>query len=850
VKLSLNWLRDYVALDAPVAELTRAITFLGFEVEQVLTAGAPALPHVVVGEVLTRAPHPNADRLSVCTVDLGPGAAGGVRTIVCGAQNYRVGDRVPVALPGAVLPGNFAIKSSKIRGQLSDGMMCSGRELGLADEVDGLLILTDRPAPGTPINAVLPPPDTVFDVEITPNRPDCLSHLGLARELAAWFRLPLEYPPETFLGQVGPLERPDLLRRVRVDAPADCPLYSAHVIAGVRIAPSPAWLQQRLRAVGLRPINNVVDVGNYVMLEYGQPLHAFDARKLAGAEIIVRRAAEGERITTLDGRERTLGAQTLVIADAAKALVVAGIMGGANSGIDETTTDLVIEGAVFRPQSIRRTSRALGLASDSSYRYERGVDPHLAREAARRAVALILQTAGGEAVGPILAVGGDVPWSREITVDPAFLRERAGFDLPDAGMRASLEALELKVVRVEPTAAGGVRWTVSIPSWRDDLDRPIDLVEEVLRLHGTENIPPARVTAPGLVAEDDPVVRFNRQVTAYLVGHDFHECENLTLRPAAELSTWISQAAAAELALANPFVADQSHLRPSLVMGLLETLRLNQSRGVAASRLAEVGRVFIEDNGVNYECAAVAFVVAEDRRRLWRAREAFDFYAARHHTAALAAFAGVDLDASAAPADGAGGDTGAAAATAAARPAAPGGVPASTYAWQEGQSAALGGFAAGWFARCGMIDLALARSLALEGRVFAGVFAILPERLASAAAATARPRYRELSLFPATSRDLALVVDAAASAGEVRGVVARIARAAAGAAVPLESVEVFDVYTGPGLPPGARSLAFGLVFRSPARTLTDEEVNAVLARVQDEIARTTPYQLRAAAPSA
>jgi phenylalanyl-tRNA synthetase beta chain len=840
MKFSLNWIKDYVALDAPAGEIARAITFLGFEVEQVLAAGAPELAHVVVGEVLTRAPHPNADRLSVCTVDLGPGPAGGVRTIVCGAQNYKVGDRVPVALPGAVLPGNFAIKSSRIRGQLSDGMMCSARELGLVDEQDGLLILAERPAPGTPINSVLPPADTVFDVEITPNRPDCLSHLGLARELAAWFKLPLAYPPETFLGPAGPGGRPDLLKGVRVEAPEDCPLYSAHLIAGVRIAPSPAWLQQRLRAVGLRPINNVVDVGNYVMLEYGQPLHAFDARKLDGAEIIVRRASDGERITTLDGKERVLGSQALVIADAAKALVVAGIMGGANSGIDETTTDLVIEGAVFRPQSVRRTSRALGLASDSSYRYERGVDPHLALEAARRSVALILQTAGGEAVGPIFTVGGDVPWSREIAVNPAFLRERLGFDVPDAELRASLEWLELKVVRVETTAAGASIWTVAIPSWRDDLDRPIDLVEEVLRLHGTENIPPARVAAPGLVAEDDPVVGFNRRATAYLVGHDFHECVNLTLRPAAELATWVSQAAAAELALANPFVADQSHLRPSLIMGLLETLRLNHSRGVPASRLAEVGRVFIEDNGVNHECAAAGFVVAEDRRRQWRSREAFDYYAARHHTAALAAAAGIELSPAAA--------AGSAIAGAAAPPSSgPGGPAGPTYAWQEGQSIALGGFASGWWARCGLIDLALARSLGLEGRVFAGVFAILPEKLTGAAA---RPRYAELSLFPAAGRDLALVVDAAVGAGEVRDTVMRIGRAVAGSAAPLESVDVFDVYTGPGLPPGRKSLAFALGFRSPARTLTDDEVNSVFIRLQEEIVRTTPFQLRTAAAPA
>jgi phenylalanyl-tRNA synthetase beta chain len=265
-------------------------------------------------------------------------------------------------------------------------------------------------------------------------------------------------------------------------------------------------------------------------------------------------------------------------------------------------------------------------------------------------------------------------------------------------------------------------------------------------------------------------------------------------------------------------------------MGLLESLRLNHSRGVAASRLAEVGRVFVEDNGVNYECAAAAFVVGEDHRRQWRSREAFDFYAARHHTAALAELAGVDLDA-ALPA-----------------PASPAQPPASTYAWQEGQSAALGGFAAGWMARCGMIDLALVRSLGLEGRVFAGVFAILPERLA--AAASARPRYRELSLFPAVGRDLALTVAAGTGAGEVRDTVARIGRSVAGASVPLESVEVFDVYAGAGLPEGCKSLAFALVFRSPARTLTDEEVNAVLVRLQNEIVRTTPWQLRAAPPAA
>ncbi len=817
MKFSLNWLKDYVALDAPVADLTRAITFLGFEVEQVLTTGAPPLEHVVVGEVLTRERHPNADKLSVCTVDVGP--AGGVKTIVCGAQNYQAGDRVFVALPGAVLPGDFAIRQSKIRGQLSDGMMCSAKELGLGDDASGLLILADRPALGAAINAVLPPGDTVFDVEITPNRPDCLSHLGLARELAAWYRRDLAYPQEKFRGELpgDAAERRDLLGGVSVGAPEDCPLYSAHILTGVRIGPSPGWMQERLRAVGLRPVNNVVDATNYVMLEYGQPLHAFDARKLEGARINVRRAAPGERVVTLDGKERQLNDGMLVIADGSRPVVVAGIMGGQDSGVGPDTVDLVLECAIFRRQGVRATSRRLGLSSDSSYRYERGVDPHTALEAAHRAIDLILAAAGGAVAGPIHQVGGDIPWKREIVVAPAFIRERLGFDIPDAEMRDALAALALDVVREEAGADGGAVWTVAVPSWRDDLDRPIDLVEEVLRLHGTERIPPARVLAVGLVGDDDPSVRYVRRATEYLVGHDFHECVNLTLRPGAELSTWVSQAAAAELALANPFVEDQSHLRPSLIMGLLETLRLNQSRGVAATRLAETGRVFIERNGQNFECLAAAFVIADDTERRWLRRAPADFYTTKHHAAALAAAAGIDLGR---------------------QPL----VPASTgyYGWQEGHSAAVGEMQDGWTARFGLLNLALVRQLGVAGQVYGGVFAVLPEKLRGEAA---RRRHRDFSLFPAALRDLALVVDEATPAGDVRQAVARIARAAGGPFA-VEAVEIFDVYRGEGLPPGKKSVACSLVFRSAERTLTDDEVNAALQKIRAEVAQATPYQVR------
>ncbi len=818
MKISLNWLKDYVALDASVDEVCHAITFLGFEVEGVRQTGAPRLDQVVVGEVLTRDKHPNADKLSVCTVDLGP--AGGVKTIVCGAQNYKVGDRVPVALPSAVLPGNFQIKQSKIRGQLSDGMMCSAKELGVAEDAAGLLILDGRPPLGAPINGVLPAGDVVFDVEITPNRPDCLSHLGLARELAAWFKRDLVYPPTKFSGHAPDAPpHPHLLSSVEVEVDEDCPLYTATIIAGVKIAPSPAWMQERLKAVGLRPINNVVDVGNYVMLESGQPMHAFDAKKIGGRKIIVRRAGDGEKIVTLDGKERILSSRMLVIADEEKPLVVAGIMGGASAEVDETTTDLVLEVAYFKPQSIRWTSRRLGLASDSSYRYERGVDPHSALESAHRAIDLLLETAGGQVAGPLYQVGGDVPWRREITLSPAFVRRKLGFDIPDAEMKAALEALELKIAREDEMPAGP-QWTVAIPSWRDDLDRPIDLVEEVLRLHGSDKVPAGPVLTPALAGDDAPIVRFSRRVADYLVGQHFHECVSYTLRSRQELQTWVSQASAQELALANPLVEDMSHLRSTLATGLLDTVKLNQSRGVAVSQLFETGRIFVEHDGRIFEAASVSFLLVQnDAARAWLRRSPPDFYTAKRHIGIIASLAGVDL---------------------ASQPLMPALGP--FYGWQEGHSAETGNLINnGWSARFGLLSLAMAKSLGLEGKIYGGVFSILPEKLPAAAA---RPRYADFSLFPPVLRDLALVVDAGTPADEIRTRLVQAARAAAGGAFAVESVEVFDVYRGEGLPEGKKSLAFSLVFRATDRTLTDDEVNAAFQKIQDDIVKTTGGAIR------
>ncbi len=819
MKISLNWLKQYVRVYASVEELKRAITFLGFEVEGVVSTGLPPLTHVVVGEIRTREKHPNADKLSVCTVEVGA-ANGGVRIIVCGAPNCDAGNRVVVALPGAVLPGDFKIKQSKIRGQQSDGMMCATDELGLGGGHDGLLLLDPAAVIGQPINEALPGGDTILDLEITPNRPDVLNHLGVAREIAAWLKHDIRFPEIKFRGQVDGAPRPDLLAGIRVDSPEDCPLYTGIAVTGVKVGPSPAWLQERLKAVGLRPINNLVDVGNYVMLELGQPLHVFDARKINGRQIIVRRAADGEQLVTLDGKTRTLNGNMLVIADTVRPLVIAGIMGGHDAGVDETTTDIVLESAYFRPQSVRWTSRQLGLASDSSYRFERGVDPHGTVEAAYRAIDLILETAGGTVVNPVCQVGGDRPWSREIKVTPHYIRAKVGFVIPDEDMRDALQGLNLNIT-AEHETAGGLEWTVSIPSYRADLDRPIDLVEEVLRIYGTDRVPPDICRGPALIdGDDDPIVLFNRKVTDHLVGQDFHEVVNYTLRAREELATWVSAASAGELGLLNPFVDDQSHLRPTLVLGILDSLRLNQSRGVAVARLFETGRVFMELHGMVQECVGVGFVVCHNPKdRAWLARPAPDFSAVKHQMNTLAQAAGVDLMAAElVPVRGA------------------------FWGWQDGHSAAAGEMKDGWTARFGLLNLAMVRAAGIEGQVWAGMFAILPGKLA---AAGAHPRYQNFSLFPAALRDLALVVDAPRHAAEVRARLLAVARAATGPTFGVEAVELFDLYAGPGLPAGKKSLAFSLSFRAVERTLKDDEVNAAFARIVQEIAADGSLSVRA-----
>jgi phenylalanyl-tRNA synthetase beta chain len=814
MRVSLAWLKKYVNLSASAEDLQKALPLIGHEVESVELKGLPPLPQVVVGEILTSTQHPNADKLSVCTVQTSP--AEPPRQIVCGAKNYKVGDRVPVALPGASLPGDFKIKKSKLCGVESEGMMCSARELGLGTDHAGLMILEARPAIGTPINNLFPEPDAVFTLELTANRGDCWSHLGVARELAALYGQPLRPPAVVCDPPAQPAPGDGhLLRSLQVTS-ADCPYYTAYAVRGVKIGPSPAWMRRDLEAAGLRAINNVVDVTNWVMLELGQPLHAFDATKIRGNGIIVRAATAGEKITTLDGKERALDPSILVIADTERPLVVAGVMGSIDAEVDNATTDLVLESAWFAPAAIRRATRLLGLHTDSSHRFVRDVDPAGVAFAARRALDLIVETAGGQIV-PHHAVHGTPPRTGHvIAITPDFVRERLGFAVDNHTIRGVFERLGFHVAE----GPAGAPWQVSVPSVRGEVARAIDLVEEFLRLHGTDKIPATTVTASGSDREDDAQGTFGVRAAQFLAARQFAECVHYTLRDGAELQKWHTDASPALLALANPLTAEMSHLRPSLVPGLLDALRLNADHGNGLPRVAEVGHVFREHEGKLYEVEAVAFAFpATSVERSWRPGPSSDFFAAKSLAVQLATHL-LGIDGAALEFTPVG-----------PRP-----------LWQSGHAAESGCWVKNGFQiKVGLVSPALTKEKGLDGVVLAGELLVRPDFLART---RPRSRLQAISSYPPGTRDLALVVDAATPAETVRREISAAAQAATKGVFSVESVSLFDLYTGTGLPEGKKSLAFALRFRALDRTLNDDEVNAAFTALQATLTAAGKYQVR------
>jgi len=809
VKISLNWLKRYVDIEETPEELSHALTLLGFEVDDIENTGLAPMENVVVGEVLERDQHPDADRLGVCQVDVGSGES---QQIVCGALNYKVGDRVPVALPGAVLPGGFKIKKSKLRGVESNGMMCSGKEIGVGEDHAGLLILENRPEVGAPINDVITDSDTILTLEVTPNRPDCLSHIGIAREIAAWFKRELKYPD---IGDI-PIseESPDeVFSGVAIDCEADCPQYIARVIRGVKVGPSPKWMQELLQSVGLRPINNVVDVTNFVMLEQGNPMHAFDARDLAGGKIMVRNATEDEVLKTLDGEERKLPNRAIVIADDERGVAIAGVMGGENSEVKADTVDLVLEVAYFKPTTIRWVSKKLALSTDSSYRFERGIDPQSLVFAAERAAQLICETAGGRLASKSYVAGSRLKVESEVKVSTDWIRAKAGWEISDDQIKESLELLELAVSDDDEG-----NFTVSIPSRRSDLERPVDILEEVLRMYGTDKIPAAPVVSTAVTRRDHPITEFVRASSSYLAGQHFNEAVTYTLRSGSEQSSWSDEASAMDLSLKNPISEDQTQLRHSLLPGLLETLRLNQARGAGATRFFETGHTFREIQGKVHEMISVAFVeCSAGAPRTWRERGHDDFFIAKKRIETLSSLAGMDISRFKIEA-----------------------VSDEGSAWQAGHAAVIEQIKAGVSAGIGLMNLARTKEMDIQGEVIAGIFSILPERLRE----PKRPSFKSFSLFPSTARDIALVVDKNEFAADVVRAVTKIGEKATKGVFTLESVDVFDVYEGIGVPGDKKSVAVSMMFRSMDKTLRDKEVNKVFDAIQSEIREKTTYQIR------
>jgi phenylalanyl-tRNA synthetase beta chain len=801
MRLPLAWLAEWVPLPAP-AELARRLELAGFEDVAVSHTG-PDLSELRVGQVVACERHPDADRLSVCRVELGDGEP---RTIVCGAPNVAAGQKVAVALPGSRLPDGTRIKKAKLRGVESHGMICSSRELGLGDEHAGILVLDPGARVGAPLSELLGAEGAVIEIGLTPNRGDAASLQGIAREVRALFGGGLR-PPETAPAEAGvPAER---AARVRIDAPDGCWHYCARIVRGVRIGPSPERLRRRLEAAGLRAINNVVDATNQVLLELGQPIHAFDLAKLSGAEIRVRRAAAGERLTTLDGAERSLDPRDLVIADAARPLALAGVMGGADSEVTEATTDVLIESAHFEPAGVRRSARRHGLHTEASYRFERGVDAEGVVRAADYAARLLCERAGGQvAPGRIEARGGPRPARASIELDLARMNRLLGTAIARDEAAALLERLE---IRCHAEGANALR--CQAPSHRNDLERPEDLAEEVARLHGYDRIP---TTLP--VAELAPA----RLPAGYLLGDrargvlaDLGLVELMTMPFVApeellRLRLEESDPRREGLRIQNPVQEQESCLRTLLLPSLLRVARQNRSRQVDRLAVFELCRVFVPRAGAALPDEPLLLSALWTRgrdRHLWDPPDPPPlFFEARGVAERL--FAGLGYEACLRRG---------------------GNVP---YLHPGAQA-----------------------EITVSGRAIGSVGELHPEVLqafeldvpgalleldlgALAATPVPRKRFVEPSREPAIRRDLAVLIDREQSAGELCEAIRKHAGEA------LVSVELFDRYEGRGVPAGRVSVAFRLVFQRADRTLVDTEVKEAMDVVVRALAERFGAELR------
>jgi phenylalanyl-tRNA synthetase beta chain len=792
MRVPLSWLRDFCPTVRSAQELVGLLTDHGVEVDGVIRPWDP-LSGVVVARVLEVRDHPQADRLCVATID----DEAGQREVVVGVRNMAAGDLVPYAPPGATLPGfEGKLERRDIRGVTSEGMICSPKELGISADHSAILVLEDGPEPGADLKEALGLDEAVIDIEVFPNRPDLLSVAGVAREVAAITG------EDLFLPDTSVQESPEPAAEAATVEIADrdrCPRYLARVIRGVTLGAAPLAAQIRLTSAGMRPLSNVVDATNYVMLEVGQPLHPFDLDRLAGPGIVVRLAEQGERLTTLDGVERSMTSDDLLIADRKRGVAVAGVIGGADTEVSEGTTDVLLESANFQPAGIFRTARRLAVRSEASARFERGADPEAVWAAATRAASIIAAWSGGTVLRGVIDVGA-APERRRVTVRSQRASMLLGMELSSADVREALGRLRLPATEEQDGVSVEVPWS------RVDLSREVDLIEEVGRVAGYERIPS---TLPGVrqaggLSEDQ---RIRRRLRDVLAGAGMWEAQSSSFVPAGDAQLFSGDRSRA-VRLANPVAEDQAYLRTSLLPGLLRGARRNVAHRRPSVRLFEVGKSFRAEDPDPAEEERVAVLLAGPAAEEWPAeRRDQDFLDAKGVLEHLLARLGVgawSIRQGAGP----------------------------PYHTARSASVLVGEEPVG---ELGEVDPRVAASFDLTGRVAA--FELLTDPLVAGASSAAG--YSDVSRFPPVHRDLAFVVEHRVPAGEVRAALTE----AAGEL--LDRVALFDLYEGDPLPAGKKSLAFSTDLRAVDRTLSDEDADEVVRRIAERLARDFGAELRA-----
>src|SRR6266513_1952231 len=777
MKFSVNWLREFVDLPEKPEDIADLLTRAGIETKNIETCGAN-IDNVVVSQITASSRHPNADRLTVCEVDDGGGTK---RRIVCGATNYKVGDKVLLALPGAKLPNGTEIRKSKLRGVESEGMLCSPIELGLGEDASGLLILSPDAKIGAPIGDLFPA-DTILDVEITPNRGDLPSHFGLAREIAALSGRKLKSMPRDANIEIKK-------SGVTIAATRECPFFSARKIANVKVRPSPQWLRANIESVGIRSINNIVDISNFVMLELGQPTHAFDADKLTGG-INVRFARAGEKFLALDGKTYSLTPDNVVVADQERAVGIAGVMGGEESGVTETTTNILLESAYFLPASVRRIARNLNLPSDASYRVERGVDPDMVLRASQRATELIREIAGGTPAKEIRTAGKLPANPADVSLSYEKCNHVVGVAIKPKTVDEILTHFGLK--KTKRTSKGG---TWKIPSYRQDLHRDVDLIEEVVRAYGAEKIPGTDRSRFTSSSAADRAHDLELQMRQRLVAAGLNEVRTSKLLPRERFAFGEDA-----IELRNPLSEDHVALRPSLLPGLLGVLDHNIRAGAKSVAIFETGRVFEPPSGAEKKRIAILLWGNVGSELHWRnEKRRIDFFDLK---------GAIEL----------------------AR---------TGLSFRRGQHA---NFVLAVEVTAGNQRIGLAgqltNSLAATMDAPGGVFVAEVSLDFPISGSGSRATFSELGKFPAVSRDIAMIVAEDLTHEKIREVIFHPTEPL------LERVEFFDLFAGTEIGEGKKSLAYRLTYRDQSRTLTSEEVSAAHAKIRERLRSDLGAELR------